>query len=150
MGMATYYTKIWYSSKEAADKALDTFIIPLFKEGCEAGDWWQRHRNMENGAKFWNQFATRFPLTMNYIRSFDLQITDHNNGLAGKLDFCNTPDDIEDFWADNTGEIRYAAYVWHYADWDPMLFYIQEKTWAEDFAWLSDEYMDPFECLQRN
>lgn len=43
--------------------------------------------------------------------------------------------------------IWYSAYVWHFADWDPMLDFIKRRYGAERYTWLSDEYVDYFDLL---
>jgi len=142
MGEATYYCKIKYNSEAERDEGYK-FVKSFFSEGVKAEDYWQSNRNIEDGEMFWEEFSNRFPLVKEYLDKF-IEPPNHNNGLAGFLDFGDSDFDDRLQFVDN--EIGYDAYVWHFAKWDGMLAFVDDKT-GSDSDWVSDEYLNPFDSF---
>jgi hypothetical protein len=163
MGEATYYLKARYPDVPAAETAATQFRV-LIREGVRAADFWQAHRGDADRAAFWQGFGEQFPLVADYLR-LDAEPTqgevsiggatpgplfggDHNNALAGHLDFGNEGDE-DNVSVDGFGEpvLRYSATVWHFAEWDSLAAWLRRVTGATAVAHLSDEYADPFDEL---
>lgn len=145
MGEATFYCKIFFNTQQEAQAALPK-IKKFITEGIEAEDFWQSRRNDncdDNTRKiFWSDFEQKFPEISNYLRHASYFGGDCNNRLAGLLDF-GTPDEAEYVDIDDNA-IRYMAYVWHFADWEPWLDFVKKRYGAERFSWVNDEYVDDF------
>lgn len=142
MGEATYYMKARFASDKIARGKL-AFISKFILEGQRAYEFWQKHRH-EDPIQFWPTFKENFPEVSKYLASGDLLGGDVNNVLAGHLDFGG-----EDDHATVQGDIiKFAATCWHFAEWDLFTTYIIERFGAFDCKWVSDEYLDPFECIR--
>jgi len=139
MGEATYYCKLKFKDEEQASINYPK-IKEYFAEGMEASDFWQENRGKDE-EQFWLEFEKNFPLIYRYVKEFHPN-ADCNNGLSGALDFG---DEIEDLTL-NENEVWYFAYVWHFADWEPLLDFICNMVGAE-YSWLSDEYAELFDLL---
>lgn len=155
MGRSTYYCKIFFDSNQSAEQALPK-INAFLKQGVNANDFWQYHRDQSNRDEFWVDFDSNFPEIGNYLRTVQVRSFadgkvrpafggDHDNDLAGLLDFGDESD--IDRMSVHGNIIRYSAYVWHFADWDPMLDFIKRRYGAERYTWLNDEYVDYFDLL---
>ena len=155
MGEARYYTKIFFDTPQDAQKAVPK-IQKFFKQGFKAYDFWQKRQETENRDKLWNQIDKKFPEVGNYLRTvqyknfntgeFEIAYgNDPDNALAGLLDFGDKNEIELMRVVDNA--IWYSAYVWHFADWNPILNFIRKRYGALRTEWLSDEYIDPFDLL---
>lgn len=151
MGEATYYLKADNCTEEALEN-IKKFII----EASEAQDYWQDHRDMEIAGKrekFWLEFGEKFPLVSKYLKQTKdgdtmLYGGDCNNNLAGYMDFGNTDDgELEDNLELHDEELRYNAYVWHFADWNGFANFLKSEFGLTKVRWISDEYMNPFDVL---
>lgn len=140
MGMARYYMKVKFRNQKAAEAALPK-IAEFVEEGKKAETYWQSHRGQAHKDTFWAGFTEQFPTVTEMIS--DLVGGDHNNALAGAIDFG----DEDDVPRMGDGCVLYTAYVWHFADWDRLGNFMVEKFNAEGAPWLSDEYMEPFDLL---
>ena len=156
MGEATYYCKIFFDTPQEAQAALPK-IKKFITEGIEAEDFWHSRRddNYDDNTRkiFWSDFEQKFPEVSNYLRATIIQDGENeatplfggdcNNRLAGLLDF-GTPGDDE--YVDIDGNaICYAAYVWHFAAWDPWLDFVQKRYGAQRYSWVSDEDANYFD-----
>lgn len=155
MGEARYYTKIFFDTPQDAQKAFPK-IQKFFKQGFKAYDFWQKRQETENRDKLWDQIDKKFPEVGNYLRTvqyknfntgeFEIAYgNDPDNALAGLLDFGDKNEIKLMRVVDNA--IWYSAYVWHFADWNPILNFIRKRYGALRTEWLSDEYIDPFDLL---
>lgn len=162
MGEAVYYGKLRFKDEAAAKKAFSK-IKRFFVQCCRAEDFWQQHRDREyhrwadlrsyRGKKylvddeFWAAFAKKFPQVTEYLRETGNDYLDRPyftgdraNGLAGMLDPVGYEDDVE-YMAQYDEWIQWHSEVWHMADWDPLISYLERKYDCEGH-WLSDEYLD--------
>ncbi len=155
MGEAMYYTKIFFDTPQDAQKAVPK-IKKFFKQGFKAYDFWQKRQETENRDKLWDQIDKKFPEVGNYLRTvqyknfntgeFEIAYgNDPDNALAGLLDFGDKNEIELMRVVDNA--IWYSAYVWHFADWNPILNFIRKRYGALRTEWLSDEYINPFDLL---
>lgn len=144
MGIATYYMMADGCTKEKLDK-----IKAFFSEGFKAELWWQNHRDYEREEKcnqFWTEFDHKFKTVSKYLKFIGKHDGDCNNDLAGYLDFGNEYDIEEHF--ECVGEtLRYYAECWHFADWDPLMMFLEDEFELTNARWLSDEYINPFDLL---
>lgn len=138
MGEATYYCKIHFKTVEEAKKSFFP-IKDFFEEGYNAYEYWQDNRGVEE-IKFWKEFKDQFTVVTEYLKYINCYGVgkDHDNGLAGKLDFMGDKEDIDNFEL-NDKVISYFSTVWHFADWDYLSNFIEDK-WNCRFRWISDEY----------
>lgn len=148
MGEATYYLKARYETKEQCEAGVSAFAA-LIEQGKEAEDYWQSNRD-KTPEEFWPEFIEKFPAVAYYLRVDVLGVEslegqDMNNGLAGKLDFGAGGDDEPG--TDGETLLTFYATVWHFAEWDGLAAWLRRKTDAKVVGWLSDEYLDPFDCL---
>jgi hypothetical protein len=144
MGEATYYMKGNNCSEETLEK-----IREFFKEGARAGDWWQEHRDYELEGRcdqFWSEFEVEFPLVTKYTKCIGIFGGDCNNDPAGQLDFGDE-DEIDDNLELKGSQMKYSAYVWHFADWNGLMEFLQEEFGLKKCRWLSDENIDPSDLL---
>lgn len=154
MGEATYYAKIWFeriSKDELEQKVVQ--LKELLKEGSKAEDYWQHNRN-KTPEQFWPKFKEEFPNVTRYLDMINRVDADCNNALAGRLDFGDAEyGDLDNvhycFDSPDNCFISYYATVWHFADWDPLFRWLQDELGGIDFSWVSDEYVDIFDCVQR-
>jgi hypothetical protein len=146
MGEATYYTKILFKDEKTAEEKFSG-IKEFFLEGTKAYEYWQANRGKKR-EDFWAEFTQKFPLTSEYLDSLSRKFIgeDNNNALAGILDFGDE-DDVEDNLKLDGNEIRYHAEVWHFADWTGFMHYIKKKFNAKACKYISDEYVNPYDCL---
>jgi hypothetical protein len=146
MGEATYYFKADNGNLEKL-----TRIKAFFSEGMKAENYWQNNRDLETTGhrlQFWETFVNAFPLVSKYLDSIGLYDRDCNNDLAGHLDFgYDGEHDLENFYLTNTGEIGYSATVWHFADWNGLMNFLESEFGLTNTRWISDEYIDPFDLL---
>jgi hypothetical protein len=161
MGEATYYAKIYFESEEKAKEALPK-VRKFFLEGVDADDFWQGHRDMKNKKEFWKTFDDKFPEVSNYLRAtteHDYETKksailfggDHNNRLAGYLNFGEKSELEDDKYCPlevDGSEIRYHATVWYFANWRPMLDFVKKRYGAIKTGYVSDEYVDYFDCIK--
>jgi len=154
MGEATYYMRIRFPKGTLKKKLPE--IQNFFKEGLKAGDWWQKNRGREDGASFWTDFEKEFPMVTEYVKTLESSKgvnqrpqpvwgNDHNNGLAGNLDFAGYESDIEQMGYEKTphgDELIYSSMVWHFAEWGPLIDFVQKKWGGSKSAWQSEECMN--------
>ena len=137
MGEATYTLEIHNIEKSDLPK-IEAFI----KQGREAEDYWQQHREMErsgNRTSFWSEFKKKFPDVVEYLEPSGLVDGDCNNDLAGKLDFNDCGDEMN-FVLFDDGVLQYSATVWHFATWDYFVDYLTKKYGGTNGKWWSDEW----------
>lgn len=154
MGEATYYAKIWFErvSKDDLEQKIERLKM-IFSEGSQAADYWQENRSKKPEA-FWPKFKEFFPNITRYLDMIDRVDADCNNDLAGKLDFGEPQyGDLDNFNLcfdppDNC-YISYWATVWHFADWDPLFKWLTDELGGTEFNWVSDEYVDIMNCVQK-
>jgi len=147
MGEANYYLKAHFKPSDDLD-AIKAKLAAFFAEGNEAQDWWQAHRSSAPSA-FWPEFTKRFPMVTKYLEQQTkprIVGGDCNNALSGLLDLVNEDDAIA-FELPDDGTFRYAAQVWHFADWDPLAAFLRMEFGAQEVNWLSDEYLSPWDSL---
>jgi hypothetical protein len=66
----------------------------------------------------------------------------------GKHTFFGSSDDIdENFYLSEEGELRYSARVWHFAEWDGLMKFLETEFGLKNARWISDEDVDPFDVL---
>ncbi len=140
MGEATYYMKLHFGSSEEAAAALPK-VAAFIDEGRKAYDYWQGHCGKE---PFWPEFQAKFPEITNYLMYIKVFGDDSNNTPFGLLDFGTDETPFDD-----GSDVAFAAYVWHFAAWDPWLTYLMHRLEAENFNWLSDEYVELWPLLDR-
>ncbi len=147
MGEAIYYMKVYCKSEKEAEALLPK-LQAFFEEGRQAEDYWQENRDEKKSREdFWKEFAERFPLVTEYVNTIREAGGDKNNSLAGNLDF-GEEDSIQNMSLGEPSVIYYNSMVWHFAQWDPLADFIKVKfSEVEKVAWLSDEYMQPFDLL---
>lgn len=144
MGSCNYYIKAYFSYVEDADEAYDG-IREFIKEGINAGDWWQEHRDCKNCDEFWKHFVTKFP---NIAKTIPDKIGgDCDNALAGVLNYGNYVEDVEYNYQKDREVIRYTAYVWHFSNWDRFAHALRTQFGASQVTWISEEYLDPFDTI---
>lgn len=146
MGEAIYYMKVYCKSEEQAAELLPK-LQAFFTEGVKAENYWQENRGEQKTQEdFWKEFEQQFPLVSEYLTASNRALEgDKNNTLAGELDFGD--EDAIDRMSAAGKEILYNSMVWHFAKWDPLAAFITKKFEVEKVAWISDEYMDPFELI---
>jgi hypothetical protein len=144
MGTAGYYVKMNNGNKETMEK-----IRLFFLEGCEAEEYWQNNRDMNEGKQvsFWMPFKKQFPTVSKYLKFINLLDKDCNNDLAGNLDFGSYQDIQDNFQLKDNGEIWYYAEVWHFADWNVLIKFLEHEYGVTNARWISDEYIEPFDLL---
>lgn len=145
MGEATYYFKADNGNTEKLEK-----IKMFFLEGMKAEEYWQNNRDLETVGKreiFWEKFSKAFPLVTKYLDSLGLYDRDCNNDLAGHLDFGYDKHSVDDFYLNPDGEIGYYAIVWHFAEWDGLMRFLESEFEVTNARWISDEYLNPFDLL---
>jgi hypothetical protein len=140
MGEATYYLKANGCTKENFEA-----IKKFFHEGCKAEDYWQAHRGVKTG--FWEPFEKKFPTVSKYLESIGMFGKDHNNLLAGHLDFGSDAEVDDNIHLSKDRELKYSAYVWHFAEWDGLMTFLESNFGLTNARWLSDEYLDPYKQL---
>lgn len=157
--------KIYYNSNEEAEKQFN-WIKTFIEEGINAHEWWQKYRFVDsedlkhipnitpenndppdsqptNRIEFWIMFRSKFLNVYEYLGN--LVYKDCNNSLAGNLNF-GEPCDLENLVRDDN-IILYSAECWHFANWQNFADFIKTKTNADKVAWVSEEDLDPFECI---
>lgn len=163
MGEATYYGKLRFPSEAAAKKALVPF--KRFCVECSRAEWfWQQHRDKDyprwgrlkpyrgkrykTDEEFWDAFEKKFPRVSEYLKGAGndpaygkpIWRGDRNNGLAGMIEPIGAEEDVNYIRQDDN-EISWSSTVWHFADWDPIIAYVEARFGCEG-RWLSDEYLD--------
>ena len=160
MGEATYYLKARYESQEQAKAAVEK-ITTFRQQMDQAADFWQSQRHTEPEG-FWPVFAATYPEVYAYLTKYATPSEtlygdvshpwvgsfDCNNSLAGLLD-AGTLDDLESARVDGDDPylVKLYAMVWHFADWEPFAAWIEAETGAQIATWISDEYVDYFDCI---
>lgn len=142
MGEATYYLKAKFTDPEQAQLAASALeeLLNDFELGYR---FWQDRRT--EYPTFWTEFQDNFPLLFNFINNHTSVNTtkyDHNS-LAGVLSYTHS--DVFDLTIDEN-ELRYYAMVWHFADWDPLVNWL-ETNYQCKADYISDEYIDYFNCI---
>lgn len=145
MGEATYYMKIRYDSPEK-DAENHEKVKAFCLEGTRAEEWWQNHRSLST-QNFWPTFKNMFPNVYQMLEDSGHAEGDCNNALAGVIDFCTTEEEEWTLPSLHGSEIRWQATVWHFADWGHQAGYFTTHCGADSAEWISDEYMDPFDCI---
>jgi hypothetical protein len=120
-------------------------IKKFFHEGRKAEDYWQDRRDVKTG--FWEPFEEKFPLVSKYLKSIGLHGGDHNNSLGGTLDFGSEYDIDENFALSEDGELWYHATVWHFAEWDGLMRFLESEFGLTNARWVSDEDVNPFDLI---
>ena len=145
MGTATYYLKANNGTPEKMEQ-----IRQFFLEGCKAEEYWQTNRDMDDGKRvsFWMPFKKQFPVVSKYLAFIKRLDGDCNNELARVLAFGDK-EDIQENFAINVErkEICYHAEVWHFADWDVLVQFLESEYGLKNARWISDEYIKPFDLL---
>jgi len=141
MGEATYYLMAQFKTDADAEAACEAFRA-LNAEGCRAHDYWQTHRGEPSREAFFKTFNEKFPLVAQYLGDHTF---DHNNGLAGQLDFIDEGD--ENIHVESGAILSASAYVWHFADWSKMEEWL-EAHGAIKVVSLSDEYESFFDLCR--
>jgi hypothetical protein len=146
MGTATYYLKANNGTPEKMKQ-----IRKFFLEGCKAEEYWQTNRDhIDDGKRvsFWMPFKKQFPTVSKYLAFIKRLDGDCNNELAGVLDF-GCKEDIQENFAFNAEreEIWYYAEVWHFADWDVLIRFLENEYGLKNVRWISDGYIEPFDLL---
>lgn len=142
MGEATYYMKARFPSEETAQQAA-VKTIAFFQRVNLCADEWQKVRHGGEAAdkalreKYPDVFAG---LKLGPPKEYDAAM----NYLAGQLD---APPDPEECVSVDGDEIRFWGTVWHFADWDGFVMWLKEECGAEVAAYVSDEYLDPFDSI---
>ena len=137
MGEATYTLEIRNIKKSDLPK-IEAFI----KQGRDAENYWQEHREMErsgNRAAFWSEFKKKFPDIVEYLEPTGLVDGDCNNDLAGQIDFDDCNGEMN-FVLFDDGVFQYSAMVWHFSNWDHFLNYLTKKYGGTNGKWWSDEW----------
>jgi hypothetical protein len=150
LGEAYYYMKADGCNDEKFEKIKQFFI-----EGAKSGDFWQENRGIfhkkeltpETLSGFWVPFEKEFPMVSKYLTSIGLFGKDFNNALAGYLDFGNPEEVEENIYLSKDGELRYSAFVWHFADWNPLMKFLKTEFGLVNARYVSDEYLDPYDAL---
>ena len=135
MGECYFYMKAQFPSEKILTKVYPK-IIAFLKEGQQAQEWWQEHRN-NKPAKFWKPFQTNFPIVSQYLIQANLFGKDCNNDLAGNLEFGYEGMDKN---ADKTtNEFHWSAEVWHMGSWEHFPKFFQTQFGASKVVWGSEE-----------
>jgi len=148
MNELTNYSKVAFKSVKEAKAKLEP-IQSFYREGIKACNYWEGHRKKEP-TEFWPEFKKQFPLVYKYLDLPKTKATvnnkcDCNNALAGRLDF-GEEDTIEMMCA-NGNQIWYSATVWYFADWTPLMKFIEKEFGAVATGWVSDEDIDYFDLI---
>ena len=80
------------------------------------------------------------------LETVELAGGDNNNNLAGKINFGIYGEEAE-LGGNERSTLFFAAYVWHFADWDVLTTFLEEKFGLRNARWVSDEYINPFDLL---
>ena len=91
--------------------------------------------------KFEVVMANDYPLVWKFIGETRMT-SDWSNWID-----IGTEGDIEDNLRIKGNYLYYHAEVWHFADWDNLTDYIVKEFGAEACDWVSDEYINPFDCI---
>ena len=140
MGMANYYLKARFSSARAARTARRRFE-KFLDQARQAEEWWQADQQRKPTPAFWRSLKRKFPLV---FESLGTKAGGDNRFLSYVLNFSD-PDEPSPHVAGDF--LLFAAYVWHFADWDLLADYLRNKLGALGVAWISEESLDPFEVL---
>ena len=137
MGEATYTLEIHNIKKSDLPK-IEAFI----KQGRDAENYWQEHREMErsgNREAFWSEFKKKFPNIVEYLEPTNLVDGDCGNDLAGRIDFDDCCGNMNLNLSED-GVLTYEATVWHFATWKYFVKYLMDKYGGTEGHWWSDEY----------
>lgn len=141
MGSANYYLVAKFP-QETAQAGKDWFE-QFVDQGIAAYDYWQINRS-KNPSNFWKQFEKKYPIIYSFLEETGgLNLEDCNNSLAGVLSYFDTYYNLD---KDET-TIYYNAEVWHFADWRPLISYL-EKSFEAKADYESDEYVNIFTLLE--
>jgi hypothetical protein len=140
MGSCIYYGKLEFSSEVAAMEALPR-LEAFWAEGERAARYWQSVRFPREipAAEFWEAFRLGYPSVYAYLEHADKVQVAHPtlNGLAGTLSFG------EEFECLVVGKaIKFQAYTWHLADWDPLMAFLEDHLGAEAYSWVTEEQLE--------
>ena len=141
MGEANYQMKIRFPAGTLKKKLPK--IKAFFVKGCEAYDYWQSNRTKPREF-FRKEFEKKFPQISDYINTIP---NIWYKGLSGRLSFANSKADVEDMTYNKTSlgdELFFESIVWHFAEWTPLVNYVQKKFGGIKNTWTSDEYVPPF------
>jgi len=141
MGEAGYYLTARWNTHDDLDAQKDR-ITAFLDEGVKAQDWWQEHRRMD-AEPFFKEFESKFPTVFKYLQTC-IKLEDPNNEPARVLNF---PDEDVNLKFAN-GWMSLSGIVWHLADWDPFRDFLKSEFGAEAAGWVSDEYLDPWSCIE--
>jgi len=144
MGMANYYMKAVYPTKEIAVEKMPEVESFLFRMNeCEA--MWQEIRSNEDFVTSDNLLRERFPDVFEGLRvkkgvpNRDREYRKGLNYLAGLLDSPMSGLEYEMYGCTVVGNsIRFYGEVWHFANWDGLKDYLI-RGGAQAAGWLSDE-----------
>ena len=164
MGEAVYHLKARFPSAQHLKKNFPE-IKRFWREGIRAGDFWQDNRGGPR-RQFWRLFSEKFPLVSEYLQSIpshdrdlcaDFRITgisnkdpvvstgpmslfgqDHNNALSGTLDF-GCPEDLGNLRCEGAC-LLFHAEVWHFARWEYLTEFLENKWGATNAMYCSNEY----------
>lgn len=143
MGEATYYLKARFNSAGELSSKMGE-IKDFFEQGCNAEDYWQTNRD-KKPSEFWPTFKQEFPLIVEYLGDKFVG-GDCNNDLAGVLNF-GSEEDVDHALRHEGAILYYSAYTWHFANWDKIANFLEKYFGAVATNWLSDEHLNPFDCL---
>lgn len=147
MGEAIYYLKATFESE---DKAKEVFpkIEKFLDDAYDLYKDWQNNRpsDEEEAKKADSLLREKYTeifqlLNLNYPANYC-----NLNYLAGKISVPH--EECRELYVDNN-TIKLSGEVWHFADWDNLadVFYAYG---ADTVRWLSDEYIDPWQLLDKD
>ena len=150
MGEATYYLKARFP--EPISDELLAKINAFRQVGEDAYEYWQSDRDRSITDTF-RHLSSTWPIIDRY---FDVAlpgyiITDKSssNDFAGLLDFGRHEDnELFEIRTDDPCVLTFQAYVWHFADWDPLTEFLKSEFGAIAVNWVSDEYVDIGDLVQ--
>lgn len=141
MGEANYFMKIrppLYYTPAEIDLMYDAVKV-LMRELQGAYDYWQDNRSIgDTPTGAWDRFAKKFPRG----RELLADVKDFRNGPSGTLTYAD-----EVLLIGGVIHLRGNS-LWHGTDWQPLASYIEAIWPGSKTAWVSDEYVDPFDVLE--
>ncbi len=145
-GEAIYYAKVYFKNNDEAVTSLPK-VHAFLMQCVDASEWLSQNHVPENTKPVdLEGFAKSYPLASEFIRFMEGKKVGPYEVSERMLEDVGDRQEIDCIaFVDNY--IRYCAYVWHFADWNPLLDFIVLKFGAQRACWLSDEYADLFDLL---
>ncbi len=147
MGEAFYYLKLQFETNDSAKEILP-ILQEFFKEGVDSYFFWQRNRKMEDDGRrkaFWKRFKLKFPLVCEYLGDL---VEGNCHGMVGLLDFGDSERDVDNDMQVHQNEIWYNAWIWHCANWEPLINFLKYKFKALKGGWVSEKFFEPIEDFE--